>query len=187
MNEIPGLFYIENVIQDEPIPEDWIPITDSEKSRRVQHYGYKYNYMTGEPGGKCEPFPKILKKIKKCLKNICKELGIYNSEQPFNSCIINEYLPGQGISPHCDHYKYGDVIGCFTLGSGADMVFTPRSIHAPRKIITIHPKPGSLYIMSGESRRKWKHCMPARKGDKIDGKRIVRERRISITFRYSPP
>lgn len=169
-------------------PNGWHPITDSEKSRRVQHYGFKYKYKTGEPGEECEPIPPHLKKMEKILKKVCKEIGIYDSDQPFNSCIVNEYFPGQGISAHCDHYKYGDIIGCFTLGSTASMVFTPRSTFGggERKVVTIRPKPGSLYIMSGKARRKWKHEMPARKGDKVDGKRVERGRRVSVTFRYRP-
>ena len=188
---IPGLFLIKGVIDNEKELIDdidsqgvWNPITNSDRSRRVQHYGYKYNYMTGE---KFEPIPNFLKSCKKKLKKICKEIGIYDGDQPFNSCIINEYLPGQGIAAHTDHYKFGSIIGCFTVGSTASMVFTPRGSGKDRHVVTIRPEPGSLYIMSGEARKKWKHGMPARKGDKVDGKRIERGRRISITFRHSLP
>ena len=54
--------------------------------------------------------------------------------------------------------------------------------------VNIYPEPRSLYIMSGECRSKWVHCMRGRKSDpnpKKEGgeKRIKRSRRISITFR----
>lgn len=191
---IPGLFLIKDVIDNEKeliehidSEGNWNPITNSDRSRRVQHYGYKYKYMTGEPGEKCDPIPLFLKRCKKVLKKICKEIGIYDTSQPFNSCIINEYLPGQGIAAHTDHYKFGSIIGCFTIGSTASMVFTPRGSGKERHVVTIRPEPGSLYIMSGDARKHWKHGIPARKGDKVDGERVERDRRISVTFRYSPP
>ena len=41
----------------------------------------------------------------------------------------------------------------------------------------------SLYIMSGESRWDWSHEIKGVKNDIIDGKRVPRKSRISITFR----
>jgi len=47
----------------------------------------------------------------------------------------------------------------------------------------LYVAPRSVYIMTGEARYKWKHEMIARKSDIVDGKRVKRERRISITLR----
>lgn len=41
----------------------------------------------------------------------------------------------------------------------------------------------SLLIMSGEARYGWKHSIPARTFDVVDGEWIERERRISLTYR----
>jgi hypothetical protein len=53
---------------------------------------------------------------------------------------------------------------------GADVV----DIEVPRR---------SLYIMQDEVRYKWKHAIPPRKKDIIDGNVKHRERRWSITYR----
>jgi alkylated DNA repair dioxygenase AlkB len=47
----------------------------------------------------------------------------------------------------------------------------------------IYVKPNSLYIMSGDSRYVWSHSMPVKKSDVVNGIKIKRDRRISITFR----
>jgi alkylated DNA repair protein alkB family protein 8 len=53
---------------------------------------------------------------------------------------------------------------------GADVV----DIEVPRR---------SLYVMQDEVRYKWKHAIPPRKKDIIDGNVQHRERRWSITYR----
>lgn len=200
VQQVPGLFYIENIFSEEEEEEiikcldrqQWIPITKSENSRLVQHYGFKYNYTTGEPGEKTEPLPKFLKKLRKRLKKLCLEEEIIDEDYCFNQCIVNNYYSGQGIANHCDHQKYGHTIGCFTLGSSAEMTFCKKTNHGgpkPRIVkVNLQPKPRSLYIMSGECRKKWSHCMVARKTDPSPGgKRSVRGRRISVTFRQVSP
>ncbi|MEZ5840968.1 MAG: hypothetical protein R3D02_11290 [Hyphomicrobiales bacterium] len=44
-------------------------------------------------------------------------------------------------------------------------------------------EPRSLVIFSGEGRFDWTHEIPARKSDVIDGIRLSRSHRISLTFR----
>lgn len=99
-------------------------------------------------------------------------------EDYFNQCIINRYLPGQGISAHVDANAYGHTIACFTFGSGAVMWFTRPGQHYDQYV-----EPDSLYIMQNEARYGWKHEMPARKSDQVDGEKKLRGVRWSITFR----
>ncbi|MCH9622039.1 MAG: hypothetical protein S4CHLAM20_14730 [Chlamydiia bacterium] len=219
---IPGLYYIPGLISEDQVEdlieelddEEWIPITSSENSRKVQHYGFTYNYFrggseasskVGEPGEKTHPLPKFLHFLRDMLKELCVQEGIVGERYQFNQCIVNDYQPGQGISPHIDHKTYGHTIGCFTIGSPAMMSFN-RVIYKSEgtvklnKNINIYPLSGSLYIMSGECRNRWSHCMSGRKSDpnpafveskdptkaKGQPKRIKRGRRISITFRNVP-
>ncbi len=94
--------------------------------------------------------------------------------------IVNEYLPGQGISAHTDSLAYGETIQCYTLGSGAIMRFT----HAVTgEIQELYVEPRSVYTMTGEARYQWKHEMVARKSDVVEGKRVTRGRRVSVTLR----
>ena len=152
---------------------EWKAVTSAANSRTYQHYGFTYNYAAGKVGAACEPIPEFLKGLQEILTEKC---GV---EDYFNQCIVNNYMPGQGISKHIDHRAYGDIIGCFTLESGAMMNF-----HYGKDTVSIYTRPNSLYVMSGDARYKWAHEMPARKSDIVDGLKIPRGRRVSVTFRH---
>jgi alkylated DNA repair dioxygenase AlkB len=93
----------------------------------------------------------------------------------FDQCIVNEYLPGQGISRHIDKTSlFGPTIACVSIGSDATIRFTKDKnavdVLVPRR---------SLYIMQGDARYAWTHEMPARLYDAMR----KRGTRYSITFR----
>jgi len=86
--------------------------------------------------------------------------------------IINEYVPGQGISKHIDDPKqFGEWIMCISLGSHVEMTFDDYDISL---------NPCSLVVMTGDSRYKYTHQIKSRKSDKG----IPRTTRVSITFRF---
>lgn len=180
---VPGLYYINDIKEDtssliENIDElEWKPITSSKNSRKVQHYGFKYNYSNRDIREKADDLPDFLLPLQNKLTKICQKLKLVNSDYQFNQCIINNYESGQGISSHIDLLGYGDTIGCFTIGSGAIMKFTKDNIKEE-----LYVEKDSLYIMSKDARYKWKHSMPSRKKDNDN----LRGRRISITFRNVP-
>jgi alkylated DNA repair dioxygenase AlkB len=148
----------------------WASITDSPNSRRVQHYGFRYDYRSGQIADTTTEIPSELFDL--C--PMAKGLGM-------NQVIVNEYEPGQGISAHIDSAAYGGTILCYTIGSGATMRFTYNEGK-----MDLYVAPRSLYIMEGEARYDWKHEMIARKSDVIQGKRVARGRRLSVTFRIVP-
>jgi alkylated DNA repair dioxygenase AlkB len=186
--KVKGLYYIDNAINSndsDPIidfldKQKWSHVTDSVNSRKVQHYGYKYDYNTGTTNISTDPIPNILLELRDYLSIICEYLNIHNT---FNQCIVNNYMAGQGIGKHIDSKSYGDVIGCFTIGSGATMRFTRGENGENGKYIK-YVEPNSLYIMSEDARYIWKHEMTSVKKDIVNGEKIDRGRRISITFRY---
>ena len=190
IDKVSGLYYLEKVIynSDDIInsldEEEWISVTDSSKSRRVQHYGWKYDYKARKVTHRLDDIPKFLDGLKFGLESKCRILGLIDEKYTFDQCIINEYYPGQGISEHTDAKDYDKVIGCYTLGSGATMRFKKDG-----KIESLYVKEDSLYIMSGESRYDWKHEMTSHMTDIVDGHKIARDRRISVTFRrvIQPP
>ena len=106
---------------------------------------------------------------------------LFTENYKINQCIVNNYSVGQGISKHIDVKSYGNVIGCFTINSGATMIFRHLD-----KSINLYVEPNSLYIMSGEARYLWSHEMTTNKYDKINDTMNKRDRRISITFRNVP-
>jgi len=153
--------------------------------RHVQHYGFVYDYKTGVINNPAVAFIPIITKLADLLSHVCHTSGVMLPDNQkdvgyiFNQCIVNNYLPGQGISEHIDNLAYGGIIGCFTLGNGANMRFRlADTVH------DVYVAPNTLYIMSGDARYKWTHQMPNAKFDNISGFKTPRKRRVSVTFRY---
>ena len=177
--EIPGLSLMENYLsldQERVLIRlvDGLPWLEDLK-RRVQHYGYKYDYR----------FRKIDLSMKiGPLPGWAQQLAIrmrsdgYFKDIP-DQLIVNEYLPGQGIAPHIDCKPcFEDSIVSISLWSDVIMDLakntTKRSIHLPAR---------SLLALQGESRYEWTHGIRGRKRDLIDGHTRIRRRRVSLTFR----
>ena len=179
--DIPGLALIENLLssdeQNQLIAEIDQESWSNELRRRVQHYGYKYNYKArridhsmkvGElptwTGGLVE---RILSK------------GLMGKAP--DQMIVNEYYPGQGIADHVDCEPcFGDTIISVSLGSQTVMNFTHKT--SRQKV----PKvlwPGSAIVLKGAARYEWMHGIQGKKSDLIAGKKVLRSRRISLTFR----
>jgi alkylated DNA repair dioxygenase AlkB len=192
VEEVPGLFYIPNIIdadQSQNVIDKlnsdgvWTSVTDSDNSREVQQYGYKYDYKTRTVAEKINPIPDFLIGLRDQLQTLSGELNLLPKSFVFNQCIVNKYDQGQGIGAHVDLKTYGPVIGCYTLANGAIMRFRNKE---DKKKVDIYVQPNSLYIMSGDARNEWTHEMPATKTDVLDGKKQNRGQRISVTFRNVP-
>ena len=181
---VPGLYYFDSMITNSSNiisnldSTEWSKLSTNPNSRMVKHYGYKYDYKTYNIKQKCQDIPNFLFPLQNSLITKCKELNLIDNSYLFNQCIVNNYQPGQGISKHIDVKSYGDVIGCFTLGSTGAMIFRKNKNKVELPVLI-----DSLYIMSGESRYSWTHEMPSRKYDTINNNKVKRERRISVTFR----
>lgn len=145
--------------------------------RRVQHYGYIYDYRR-----RVVDESMYIGKLPDWLAQITQRLNDDNlTEAITDQVIVNEYYPGQGIAPHVDCEPcFGDTIISISLGGHCIMDFS----HVETGIV-VHQslESGSLLRMVGEARYKWKHGIVARKSDLVAGRRIERKRRISLTFR----
>jgi alkylated DNA repair dioxygenase AlkB len=133
---------------------------DSTLKRRVQHYGYSYNYKT-RTVIPASPFPPWL-------SNVCERLVNQNIMLYPDQCIVNEYRPGQGIAAHVDADVFGPVIVSLSLLSDAVMVFgggVDLRLGLVRR---------SLLVLSGPSRTEFSH--------RINGSGVA-SRRVSITLR----
>mgnify|MGYP000161339277 CR=1 FL=1 len=73
---------------------------------------------------------------------------------------------------------FGATISSLSLGSGAVMQFTNRN-----EKHEIYLEPRSLIVLSGSARYEWAHAFPARKSDIVNGFKIKRRRRVSLTSR----
>ncbi|MBY0227905.1 MAG: alpha-ketoglutarate-dependent dioxygenase AlkB, partial [Gemmataceae bacterium] len=91
--------------------------------------------------------------------------------------IINEYLPGQGISAHVDCEPcFKDTIVTVSLGWTYEMDFIRVADGETRSALLSR---GSALVMRGEGRYLWMHRIKARLRDQG----VMRQRRVSLTFR----
>ena len=153
-------------------------------SRRVMHFGYKYDYTSRslDESARIEPLPEWLAQLSDMVRDAASEEAkrLLDPQQPFEQAIINEYEPKQGIAPHIDRDCFGRVVATVSLGSAVDMDFYCDSTG---KKYTQRLEPRSLVLLYGDARSKWQHGIAKRKSDKQNGQRIERKRRVSITFR----
>jgi alkylated DNA repair dioxygenase AlkB len=151
----------------------------SDLKRRVQHYGYKYDYKARALSKEA-----YLGLMPQFLIDLCQKLykgGHFNAKP--DQVIINEYLPGQGISAHIDCTPcFKDIIASLSLGSDCIMVFIQPQTREKQSLFL---EKGSLVVLSDKARYEWQHAIPARKSDNINGNKIIRERRVSLTFRHT--
>ncbi len=155
----------------------------SELKRRIQHYGYRYNYKARRVDG-----TSYLGQLPEWLGYLCDRLvGQMIFDTRPDQVIINEYEPGQGISPHTDCIPcFGDTIASLSLKSNCMMKFGKTHIDSHSSDmddIEVTLEPRSLLVIKGEARYDWKHSIPARGSDVFGGVRVPRSRRISLTFR----
>jgi alkylated DNA repair dioxygenase AlkB len=178
---IKGLTYLENFITKDH-QRQLITIIDEQTwlddlKRRVQHYGYKYDYKarridTNMYLGELPLWTKPL--IQKFLSD-----NLFDVEP--DQLIINEYLPGQGIANHIDCEPcFDDTVISISLNSFCVMDFCNQMT---KQKIPFLLEPCSAVVLKGESRYDWTHGIAARKSDSYNNQTYLRKRRISLTFR----
>ncbi len=152
-------------------------VWSGELKRRVQHFGYRYDYKA-----RAVTSDAYLGHLPLWLQALGQHLVAagHFDELP-DQVIANEYLPGQGISAHVDCEPcFSDTIVSLSLLSSCEMVFREKASGARRGVIL---EPCSLVIMKDRARYAWTHEIPSRKSDVILGNKVERSRRISLTFR----
>lgn len=178
---IPGLTYIPEYINPQQeaeliyIIDAWPWIT--ELKRRVQHYGWRYDYKARSvaPESRLGPLPEWL--MPYC-DQLCTD-GFF--PQPPDQVIVNEYRPGQGIAPHIDCVPcFTDTIASLSLGSTCVMEFTHTETGQK---IPMPLETRSLVVLTGDARYRWQHAIPHRKTDRHHDAIFPRGRRLSLTFR----
>ena len=99
-------------------------------SRRVLHFGYKYDYTSRrlDETARIGPLPEWLTQLSNMVREAASEEAkqLLDPHQPFEQAIINEYLPGQGIAPHIDRDCFGPIVATVSLGLGGQHGFLLR-------------------------------------------------------------
>ena len=158
---------IKNILQ-----EPW----NTALARRTQHYGYKYNYTSRSitQNDFLGPFPQWLDQLTDYITTNA------NLKRKPDQVIINEYLPGQSIAPHIDVPSIFDEHICsLSLGSNIMMIYSHRDGQKHEYYL----ERCSLLEMTDDARYKWKHSIPSKKVDIVNGFKMPRGTRYSITFR----
>ena len=144
-------------------------------NRRVQHYGFRYDYTNPGARQPAAPFPPWTEHMARRL------LDYFEGVLP-TQCIVNEYRPGQGIGMHADHRDFGDVVASLSLADDWPMRFRPRNARpyvrhgAPGDCVLTLPR-RSVLVLRGPARHMSMHG--------IDPSDTVNQRatRVSATFR----
>lgn len=181
---VPGLRYLPDWLNDAAQRALLADIDagswSSELKRRVQHHGHRYDYgrrtvAAVDRRAEAPPPPGWAATLADRLhrEGLMAELA--------DQVIVNEYLPGQGISAHVDCIPcFGPRVAAISIGSACAMDFTSP---AGDMRVSVRLEPGSLCVMTGAARYQWRHAIAARKSDPTPAGRIPRGRRVSVTFR----
>ena len=176
-----GLTYLENYISEDEadrlVQEIDAATWRTDLKRRVQHYGYRYDYKSQQALREdyLGPLPEVFQQLAERL----------TAEGHFQAVpdqvIINEYKPGQGISAHI-HCRpcFGATIASLSLLSACVMRFASQTYSQQ---MDLHLQPASLLVLKDDARHLWAHGIKPRKSDVIAGHKHHRSRRISLTFR----
>jgi alkylated DNA repair dioxygenase AlkB len=182
-DKIPGLYYIENAITQEEENELLNKINNNtwlnDLTRRVQHYGYKYDYTKRKINKNdfLGELPDWTKNLEKKIFDLIYNTEIELSYNKFDQLIVNEYKSGQGISAHTDCEPcFEDGIVSVTLGNYGIMTF--RKKYGDFENVDIKLKRRSIVIMTGDSRYKWTHAIEKTKNKNFGNL----DQRISLTF-----
>ena len=152
----------------------WLP----ELSRRVQHYGYRYDYRGTSRPIPAAPFPRWAEAMADRLR------PHFGGVLPVQ-CIVNEYRPGQGIGMHADHRDFGPIVASLSLADDWPMRFRPCASRPyaagamPGDEVTVLPR-RSVLVLAGDARHRWMHGI-----DRAAGR--GRSTRLSATFRTLAP
>ena len=147
----------------------------TELRRRVQHYGYRYDYRGSQRPAPAAPFPRWATAMGERLR------PHFGGVLPVQ-CIVNEYRPGQGIGMHADHRDFGGVVASLSLGADWPMRFRPRATRPyaagamPGDEVAVLPH-RSVLVLAGAARWTFMHGI-----DRADSARETATR-VSATFR----
>ena len=179
---VPGLKFFEGFLTPEEesycvkrvdaAENEWL----NDLSRRVQHYGWRYDYKarTITPDMHVGALPDWLAKL---AQRLYDETGLFDSVP--EQVIVNEYLPGQGIAMHIDHAGFGPTVCTISLLDDWEMDFAERRKDKVPALL----QRGSCVLLTDSSRSIWQHGIAPRRTDPFDNKHRNRKRRLSLTFR----
>lgn len=180
VKRVPGLIYVPDFLTEFQEGELVAAIDDgpwrNDLKRRVQHYGWRYDYKAREIdiSMRLGPLPEWAMILAKTLKS--EGYLPHLADQ----VIVNEYVGNQGISRHTDCTPcFDDGVAMLSLLESWEMIFRDDRRRSNTKVHQLLER-RSVAIMTGEARYHWTHEIPSRLREPTG---FQRRRRISITFR----
>ncbi len=177
---VPGLIYVPDFLSETQERQIVAAIDDgpwrTDLKRRVQHYGWRYDYKAREidMSMRLGPLPAWAMLLAKRLNS-----EGYLPHLP-DQVIVNEYVGKQGISRHTDCTPcFDDGIAMLSLLESWEMIFRDSRRGSTIKVNKVLEQ-RSVTIMAGEVRYHWTHEIPSRLTEPGG---LQRHRRISVTFR----
>ena len=183
ISEICGLYYFHRFL-DEHAQRALIECIDAkpwrtELERRVQHYGWRYDYRTRTVTSDMDlgPLPDWVADV---ASRLYSETKLFDRVP--DQAIVNEYRPGQGIALHADRQCFGDTVATLSLGDDWEMRLRPvgGTAKEDRRIMLAR---GSVLILTADSRSRWMHGIDKRRREQSTTGQRDRQRRLSLTFR----
>lgn len=164
---VPGLVYEPDFLsadEESGLPENLNAGTWSEEMRRrVQHFGCRYDYKARRVDASLQTQP-----LPDWLGFVCDRMRArgWFDKLP-DQLIVNEYEPGQGISPHVGCVPcFGPTIVSVCLGSDCVMEFTDAETRAKTGL---RLQARGAVVLKNAARYDYLHGIPARKTDKLNG------------------
>lgn len=182
VDAVPGLKFVEGFLtqgqQDHCVQRVDAAIDEwrNDLSRRVQHYGWRYDYKARAitPDMHIGALPDWLDDL---AQKLYDETGLFDRAP--EQVIVNEYLPGQGIATHIDHPGFGPTVCTISLLDDWEMDFSENWRDKSPALL----QRGSCVLLTGDARSVWQHGIAPRKSEVSDTGRRKRNRRLSLTFR----
>ena len=185
ISQIRGLYYFCGFL-DERAQRLLIQCIDAETGqwrsdfeRRVQQYGWRYDYRTRTltPDMDLGPLPNWVAKVG---RRLYSETNLFDRIP--DQAIVNEYWPGQGIALHADRGCFGGTVAMVSLGDDWEMRLRPvRGVaQEDRRIMLAR---GSVLVLTADSRWGWMHGIDRRRSERSGSGKRQRRRRLSLTFR----
>lgn len=186
IDDVPGLVYQSNFVTSEEELQLIQLIDDepwsNELKRRVQHYGWRYDYKQRQIDEtmRIGTLPKWAKELAQRL--VSEGLMKYLADQ----LIVNEYVSKQGISKHRDQPSiFEDEVATLSLLETWSMVFRRSE---PQLRVEVPLEARSVAVLANDARYAWTHEIPQRLNERLpddegQSQRVKRGRRVSLTFR----
>jgi alkylated DNA repair dioxygenase AlkB len=181
LSKVKGLLYIPEYITKEEHASLWQSVNAEnwlgDLKRRVQHYGYKYDYKA-----RFIDYSMRIGELPDWVMGLANKLHQkgYMTAIP-DQLIVNEYKQGQGIASHVDCEPcFGDTIISLSLGSTCVMDFINKETKEKLEVLL---EPRSLVVLKDDARYLWTHGIAGKKADLFKGQKYERKTRISLTFR----